>query len=507
LQVSLTLSSQESEAASNIFIPSWKRRNPMQLLNGLRPRALFVAGISHAQRRGRRRSVARPRLENLENRELLTLNVQSAVAVGAGDIQSLATAVDSSGNSYVVGGFAGSTDFDPGSGTTNLSSAGARDAFLAKYSSTGALLWAHRFGGSGTDLADAIARDSSGNLYIAGSFQNSVTFGSTTLTSKGSSDVFVVKLDSAGNVVWARSAGGSGFDQATAIAVDSAGNVIVSGQFQGSAGFGSTTLNSKGSYDAFVAKYNASGTAQWAHSFGGTGSDTAAGVAVDGSGNAFVTGRFAGSAAFGSTTLASHGSYDAYLAKLSPTGSVTWVHGYGGPGADQGNAVAVDSSGNAYMTGSFSNSVSFGSTTLTSRGLTDAFVAKVSSGGTVLSASGFGGSLSDAGTAINVTATGTTFVAGQFQGTLSFGSGSGASSLSSFGGTDAFLAQISSTGTQQWAQSFGGAGNDTPSGLDVDGTGTVSLTGNYLGPAAFNALALPNVGLTDIFVVRTKKTT
>jgi hypothetical protein len=425
--------------------------------------------------------------------------------LGAADILSNATIVDSSGNAYVTGGFSGTVNFSPGIGVTNLTSAGGRDAFLAKYSSTGTLLWARDFGGIGTDIATAIAQDTSGNIYLAGSYQNSVTFGTTTLTSVGSSDSFVAKLDSSGNVLWAQSGGGTGFDQATAIAVDASGNVVASGQFQGTATFGTTALTSAGSYDAFVVKYSATGTAQWARGFGGASADTAAGLAIDSSGNTYVVGRFAGTATFGSTSLTSAGGYDAYLVKFDPTGAVTWVHSYGGTGTDQATAVALDGSGNAYITGSFSNSVTFGSTTLTSAGLGDVFVTKVSTAGSVVWATGFGSTSSDTGNAITVDSSGTITVAGQYQGTMSFTAGSGTLSLASFGGTDAFVAQFSATGTQLWAQGYGGAGNDTATGVVIDSSGSIIVTGDYIGPAMFNTLQLGNLGITDIFFIRTKK--
>jgi hypothetical protein len=449
-------------------------------------------------------------LQNLGTMDIFDLRLTTSrggpptptgLGIGAGDILSTGTVVDSAGNSYLVGGYSGTVDFNP-NGTTNLTSAGGRDVYVAKYAPTGSLVWAKSFGGMGTDIANAVAIDGSGYLYIAGSFQSSANFGSTTLTSAGSSDAFVAKLDGSGNVVWAQSGGGTGFDQASAIDVDGSGNVIITGQFQSTATFGSTTLTSAGSSDAFVAKYSSTGAFQWAHSSGGPSSDTAAGVTVDTSGNIYIAGRFAGTASFNGTTtsLTSAGSYDAYLEKLNSSGSLQWVHSYGGASFDQATAVAVDGSGNAYITGQFTGPATFGATTLPGAGSGDVFVAKVSATGALVWAQGFGSPLSDTGTSIFVDSTGTVTVAGQFQGTMSF-PGTSVASVSSFGGTDAFVVQLSNAGAVTWAVALGGAGNDTAAGVAVTGSGSIVVTGNYIGPALFESLDLLQLGVANAFVV------
>ena len=138
-------------------------------------------------------------------------------------------AVDSSGNMYTTGGFKGTGDFDPGAGTTNLTSTGSYDVFVSKLDSSGDLVWAKNFGGSGgisTDLALSVAVDSSGNVYTTGYFEGTFDFDpdedeTAELTSVGARDVFVSKLDSSGNYVWAKSFGGTATDEGNSVAVDS----------------------------------------------------------------------------------------------------------------------------------------------------------------------------------------------------------------------------------------------------------------------------------------------
>ncbi|MCB5245750.1 MAG: SBBP repeat-containing protein, partial [Candidatus Cloacimonetes bacterium] len=177
--------------------------------------------------------------------------------------------------------------------------------------------WVEQAGGIGNDYGRSITIDSSGNSYITGYFYGTASFGSTTLTTTGSGavDIFVAKLDSSGNWLWAKQAGGNNWDVGFGIATDSSGNSYVTGFFAESASFGSTTLTSSGGEDIFVAKLDSSGNWLWAKQAGGTGLDIGYGIATDSSGNSYVTGFFAESASFGSTTLTSSGGEDIFVAK------------------------------------------------------------------------------------------------------------------------------------------------------------------------------------------------
>ena len=171
-------------------------------------------------------------------------------------------AVDGAGNIYAAGHFQDTADFDPGTGTTNLTSAGGIDAFVSKLNSSGDLIWARGFGGTSSDSANSVAVDGSGNVHTVGHFWGTVDFdpgaGTTNLTSAGEWDVFVSKLNSSGDLVWARTFGGIFTDIAYSLAVDGAGNVHTVGRFQDTVDFdpgaGTTNLASAGSHEAFVSK-------------------------------------------------------------------------------------------------------------------------------------------------------------------------------------------------------------------------------------------------------------
>ena len=380
-------------------------------------------------------------------------------------------AVDVSGNSYITGYFKGSATF----GSTNLTSKGCIDIFIAKLDSSGNWLWAKKAGGTDWDGGLGIAVDASGNSYVTGYFADSAIFGSTTLTGNEGDNIFVAKLDSNGNWLWVKKAGGTGYDGGLGIEVDASGNSYVTGDFSGTVTFGSTTLTSRGNSDIFVAKLDSSGNWLWAKKAGGKGYDKGHGIAVDAVNNIYVTGIFEGSATFGSTTLINKSSeyyYDIFIAKLDSSGNWLWAQNAGGTGSDWGNGIAVDASGNSYVTGYFDSDATFGSTTLTSNGGNDIFVAKLDSSGNWLWAKNAGASDTDSGNGIAVDASGNSYVTGYFLSTATFGD----ITLTSNGGADIFITKLDHSGNWLWAKNAGGTGGEG-NGIAIDNNGNSYVTG------------------------------
>ena len=191
------------------------------------------------------------------------------------------------------------------------------------------VVWAKSAGGTGLDESMSIAVDASGNTYLAGYFSSfSLNFGSTTLTSLGNEDVFLAKYDANGNVVWAKKAGGTYDDRTNSVAVDASGNSYVAGYFSSSnITFGSLTLTNAGGDDLFIAKYNTAGNVVWAKSAGSLYGDYAQSFTVDGFGDIYITGTFCtDTLIFGSTTLTSAGACDIYLAKLNNDVGINEFH-------------------------------------------------------------------------------------------------------------------------------------------------------------------------------------
>lgn len=358
---------------------------------------------------------------------------------GASPGHDRAIAVDSAGNSYFTGSFQSTLTL----GGTTLTSKGDRDILLAKLDGLGKPLWASSAGGSGTDKGTAIAVDGAKTTYATGNFVSTATFGSTSLTAQDSSAAFVAKLDAIGNVAAAVSAEATG----DSIAVDAAGNSFITGSFSETATFGSTTLSTSSMFnpDIYVAKLDSGGNFLWAVSGGGTGVDNGKSIAVDASGNVFITGVFAGTATFGPTTLTGAGD-DIYVAKLDSSGNFLWAVSAGAGGSSLTGydySIAVDSSGNSYITGTFHGTATFGSTTLTSSGPgSDIFVAKLDGSGAFVWAVSAGGTLSDRCHSIAVDASGHPYITGSFSQTVTFGG----TTLTSKGGSDIFVAKLGTNG-------------------------------------------------------------
>ena len=403
-------------------------------------------------------------------------------------------AADSGSNVYVIGEYYGSVTI----GSTTLTSTGSFDVFVAKYDTNGSVQWARSIGG--TNYGRAIATDSGGNVYVIGEYSGTATFApGTTLASAGSSDVFVAKYDTSGTVQWATSIGGPGSDNGYGIATDSGGNVYVTGRYQGTVTIESTTLTNAGSYDAFVAKYDTSGTFQWATSISGTGTEYGQAIATDSGGNVYVTGIYTNNFTIESTTLTNAGFSDTFVAKYDTSGTFQWATSIGGTRTEHGRGIATDSGGNVYVTGYYSgSSITIGSTILTNAGSNDAFVAKYDTSGTFQWAESISGMGDGGGSAIATDSGGNVYVTGYYNGSITIGS----TTLTSAGSYDAFVAEYDTSGTVLWATSIGGTSSDSGRGIATDSNGNMYVTGEYGGTLTIGSTTLTSAGSYDAYVVK-----
>jgi hypothetical protein len=329
-------------------------------------------------------------------------------AGGKRTTRSYGIAVGAADNNVVTGTFYETATFGEGEGNeTVLTSVGENDIFVAKYAPNGSLVWAIQAGGTGSDTGIGIAVDSSGNSSVTGFFGGTASsepngvaiFGAgepneTMLTSAGSSDIFVAKYTPDGSLVWAKSAGGTNYDNCSGIAVDPMGNSVITGLFLEKATFGTgeqneTDLTSVGSNDFFIAKYAPDGSLVWANQSGGPSLDQGLGIAIDAKGNSMVTGSFDRKATFGAGNpnetllISKNGVQEIFVAKYASNGNLLWATQTEGTihSGNKGEAIAVDTSGDSMVTGSFWGSTTFGvgepnETTLTSAGEGDVFIAK-----------------------------------------------------------------------------------------------------------------------------------
>jgi hypothetical protein len=330
-----------------------------------------------------------------------------------------AVAVDSHGNSFVVGNFSNGGSF----GSTNLSSvSGSDDIFIAKFTADGRQLWVLQIGGNSTDYATAVAVDSGGNFYVSGYFFATVDFGGVTVSATANADGFLAKYNNDGQLLWVRTVTGNSSEVISSVSVDQSGNAYIAGYFPNTVMVGATCLFSSGGNDIFIARFNPDGNVIWAKQAGGNGDDSATSVAVDRMGNCFLTGYFAGTATFDSTNLTSS-AYDAFIAKYNSTGTVEWARRAGAGNNDYGRGIAVDTNGNAFVTGQFYNSIDFGNTNFSPNLSDDIFVARYDANGNVgWAVAAGGGNGSESGYGIAVDDVGNCVVVGQFTAGANFGS-------------------------------------------------------------------------------------
>jgi hypothetical protein len=348
--------------------------------------------------------------------------------------------VDGAGDILITGSYRADIAFD-GVSLTNL---GQSDVFVVKLRSTdGSVVWAKRLGGSSFDAASAVGADALGDVYVTGGFFGSADFGSVNVSASGE-DAFVAKLsESDGTVLWAKKYGGSGTDEGTALVSDGT-SVVVGGQFSGNVTFatGFTATAGGASRDGFIMKLaSADGATAWLKTFGdATGDERVGDLAADLAANVIATGRFYGAANFGGAVLMETGTMgDAFLVKYTAGGAHVFSTRWGQAGEDVGIGVAAGPSGEIWATGLFTGSVSFGGATLSSAGSTDAFFVKLSPAGLHAFSLRAGGGLSDLGKAIATDTVGNGFGAGSFTGSADF---AGTPLIGANNGQDVFVISL-----------------------------------------------------------------
>jgi len=269
-----------------------------------------------------------------------------------------------------------------------------------KTDALGNVIWATRAGGADQDIAYGIAAAANGDVYVHGTFKSSATFGSSTLVSGGQQDIFVAKLNSLGEWQWAVSASTEGADHAGKIAVDAAGNAYVIGAVWGQATFGTIMPPTYSYYDWYVAKINSLGEWQWVKTGGGTSDDKGNDIALDASGNVYVSGFIFGSVTFDTFTYSSN-HYDVLVGKLDNSGNWQWITTSNGSEPEYGLSLAVDPSGAVYVGGYYYTdgfyAPQFGTITPVELGTHTMFVGRVNSSGNWQWVKGAGAMVSPSG--------------------------------------------------------------------------------------------------------------
>lgn len=453
--------------------------------------------------------------------QTLTVSAQTpalewAKKIGAANTQQgLSIVTDPSDNVYSLSYFAGTVDFDPGIATSTISAAGTTgqgDFAVTKLDANGNFVWVKSFGGTSNDVARSISLDVNGNIYITGYFQGTCDFdpsvGTTTLTSVGNNDAFVLKLNSSGDLLWVKNIGSTGDDRGYSLRVDALGNVYSTGQFFNTTDFDFTspathTLTSLGQADIYVLKLDANGNFVWVKQIGGSLGNFARAIDLDGSGNPIVSGFYTGVCDFDPSpvtfTLQTNGGNDFFITKLDVTGNLLWAKSLGTAGNDASFCIDIDNSNNILVGGVFEGNLDFdlsaNTYTLTSYGFQDAFILKLDANGDYLWAKQIGGSTdNDQCNAITTDATGNVYTTGIFFGNADFDTSASTFTLQSNGQNDVFISKFDSNGNLNWAKSFGSGGSETSSAICIDANNKVLSTGYYSQTTDFD----PDGGVTNL---------
>ncbi len=365
--------------------------------------------------------------------------------------------------------------------------------------------WARKLGGIRQENATSIVIDNSGNVYSTGYFIGPSDFdpgiGTFNLKSVGPydlNDVFVSKINAAGEFIWAKSMGGISTDDGNALAVDLLGNVYVAGSFFLTADFdpGSDTFNLKtlGVYDAFICKLDAAGNFVWAKSMGGTqGKTEILSMVIDKSGNIYTTGYFEGTVDFdpnaGVYSMTSDFDIGTFICKLNASGDFVWAKGVGLNAFSQGRSIALDDSGSIYTTGHFGSvlydTIDFdpgpGTFNLKSKGNDDIFILKLNTLGDLVWAKSVGGSSNERANSIVVDDKENVYYTGSFSDKVDFDPGLDTFNITCTGNVDIFISKLNSNGDFVWGKSFAGTRPSIGAGnsVTIDRSGNLYTTGNF----------------------------
>ena len=467
-------------------------------------------------------------------------NFDWAISMGnSGRDMGNAITIDSGGNVIAVGNFSNTVDFDLSPSVTQTLNAlsGSTGMFISKLSSSSTYIWAKSFDGTSPyNYIRAVDTDANGNVYTIGEFGGITDFdpsptGTFTLAPNGPTDIFVCKLDAAGNFVWAfRLGGSSNTDYGTSIAVDNAGNVHVTGAFTQTADFDPSptvakNLSAMNGSDVFVCKYTSAGNYVWAKQLGGGGGNWASSLTVDAAQNVYTTGRFNGIADFDpapttSNTFTSMGLSDMFVSKLDASGNFVWAKQIGGSLRENPTAIVVGANSDVFITGDFNDTTDFDPSPATytlapqGGGGASIFLCKLDANGAFAWAHQFSSSTGDnnSGLAIAMGSQGDVYITGGFHGTMDFDPSPTTFTLASTGGIEQFVSRYSTHGNFLWAGRMGSDSYDLGQGIAVDASENVYTTGGFYAigdydPSSSSSYTLSSAGLYDIFISKLKPTT
>jgi len=369
-----------------------------------------------------------------------------------------------------------------------------------------ALIW--NFKADYYAFPSAMVIDNDGNLILCGCFNGSkIEFGNSNFTNKGGYDIFLVKLDKNGNIIWTKIIGEEGNDCAYGLAVDTSNNIYITGSFDSNnISFGEAKLWTNGGKDIFVAKYDYEGNVIWAKSFGGDGSDIANSIIVDSLNKTiYIVGSFMSSEmSIGNQILINNGGRDIFISKFNDNGWHIWSKSFGSDGWDEGLIINLDNSNNIIVSGYYdSSSINLGGDNLANQGLKDIFIAKFDLSGQHIWSKSFGGSLREEPSSLFVDNENYIYLTGYFS-----------SPVIRFGGVehknkgldDGFVLKLDENSNYLWSINISGEKNDYVKCIYGGEDGLLFFSGYYnSSEVKLGDISIPNSGENDIFLASINK--
>ncbi|GEM_PF-825800 len=371
--------------------------------------------------------------------------------------------------------------------STEVISGGLKDIYLAKYAPSGELLWVKTAGGSGDDVAAGVVCGTSGDIYITGMFTEYALFGDVELYAYGMQDAFIACYAPDGELKWVEPAGGWQNDWATDIAVGESGDIAITGTFDEAIGIGSTTLLGIGGNDIFIGVFSSLGSFRWAKAIGSLGNDESVAVSFGTQNQVLVSGNFTGNMTLGSQTISASGNLDAFAAVFSNSGAPIWLVSAGTDGNnDKAGGIASDSQGNVYLTGYFDHDDQH------------AFIRKFNPSGseewTKLTGGDSNARLVKAICDVNDYV----FAGGYFTGTAVFGN----NLFTSLGNNDMVFIKIGPDSEIISVKVAGSGGNDQITDISLDNQQNLLVSALFSNNAFIEGTPYTSNGLTDAAVIR-----
>lgn len=415
-------------------------------------------------------------------------------------------AIAPQGDILFGGTLGGAVDFGGGVLTPN-----GIDAAVARFSPNGTHLMSKALGFTGNQLVGAVAADpTTGEMAMGGSYTTALDFGNGSWPAFGGStlldtDIYFARISSAGLSTFDRALGSASKAESTrSVAIDAAGNFFAGGQYSGNCTIDGKSLIGGGNGDMFLLKYSKAGVIQWAKGYADGSNQSATSIAMAPMGRLVVAGNNSGTINFGGASVSSAaGDADVFLATLDTNGNHVWSHEFGDT-MNQGNPVlAVSAQGDIILAGEFQGTITFGASVLTSAGGTDIFVAKLTSQGVPVWAKSFGDASEQLLPRVAVDDQGNVLLGCSGNGQIDFGGGALVSAGGPTGGEDAFLAKLrGSDGSHVWSTRFGDTHIQGISSIASAGGDEIVFTAGFDGTVNFGGSDFTNVGPQDVALVR-----